>query len=75
MTSLRQSWSKRLCQSKEGSEDEDSDPDEEVVKTTYAAAKHSIQLLQQYFVEQGISDAYHAAIDMCEDKVFQRANA
>ena len=54
---------KRLCQSEDGSEDKDSDTDEEVAKTTYAAARRSVQLLQQYFVEQGVSDAYHAAID------------
>ena len=64
--------SKRLCQSEDGSEDEDSDPDEEVA---HAAARRSVQLLQRYFIEQGVSDAYHAAIDMCADEVFRRANA
>ena len=67
--------SKRLRQSEDGSEDEDSDPDEEVAKTTHAAARRSVQLLQRYFVEQGVSDEYHAAIDMCADEVFRRANA
>ena len=32
-------------------------PDEEVVITTHAAARRSVQLLQRYFVEQGVSDA------------------
>ena len=67
--------SKRLCQSEDSSEDEDSDPDEEVAKTTHAAARHSVPLLQRYFVEQDVSDAYHAAIALCVDEVFRRANA
>ena len=69
--------SKRLCQSEDGSEDKDGDADEEVAKTTHAAARYSIQLLQRYMylIEQGISDAYHAAIDMCVDEVFRRASS
>ena len=47
--------------------------DEEVAKTTNAAARCSVHL-RGYFVEQGISDAYHAAIQMCADEVFRRAN-
>ena len=47
--------------------------DEEVAKATHAAARRSVHL-QQYFVEQGVSDAYHASIDMCADEVFRRAN-
>ena len=37
---------KWLCRSEDGSEDKDSDLDEEVAKTTHAAARHSVQLLQ-----------------------------
>ena len=51
--------------------------DEEVAKTTHASsARCSIQLLQQYLIEQGIIDAYmyHTAIDMYTGKVFRRAN-
>ena len=50
-------------------------PDDEVAKTTNAAAGRSVQLLQLYFVEQSVSNAYHAAIDVWADEVFRRANA
>ena len=53
----------------------DSDPDKEVAKTTHTASRRSVQLLQWYFVEQGISDGYYAAIDMCVDEEFRKANA
>ena len=57
--------SKWPCQ-KDGSEDEDSDPDDETVdEVTHVAAKDFVQILQQYFVEQGFNDAHHAALDMC----------
>ena len=67
--------SKRICQSEDSSEDEDIGLEEEVVKTTHAAARHSVQLLQRYFFEQGINDAYDAAMDMCADEAYRRANA
>ena len=34
-----------------------------VVKITHAAARRSIQLLQQYFVEHGLSDVNNDALD------------
>ena len=37
--------SKWLCQSEDGSEDEDGDSAEQVVQTTHAAARRSVQLL------------------------------
>ena len=42
--------SKWLCQSEEGSEDKDSDLEEEAAKTTQAAARRSVELLQRYFM-------------------------
>ena len=39
-------------------------------KTTHLAARHSVQLLQQYFVEQGVSDVYVTSIDMSVAEVF-----
>ena len=47
--------------------------DEEAVKNTHAAARHSVYL-QRYFVKQSVSDASNAAIDMWADEVFRRAN-
>ena len=45
---------------------EDSDRgDDTVVKLTHVAAWHSVQLLQQYFVAKGLSNAHHTALDMC----------
>ena len=51
---------KRLCL--EDGSDSDSDNDT-VVKISHVAAKRSIQVLQQYFVEQGFSDTLHASLD------------
>ena len=56
---------KWLCQSEDGSEGKDGDPNEVVAKTTHAAARRSVQKLQRYFIKQGVSNAYHAAIDVC----------
>ena len=53
----------------------DSDPDQAVAKTTHTASRRSVQLLQRYFVEQGVSDGHYAAIDMCADELFRRVNA
>ena len=47
--------------------------DEEVAKTTHAASRRSLHL-QRYFVEQGVNNADHAAIDRCADEVFRTAN-
>ena len=69
MTSLRHS-NKRLCL--EDGSDSDSDNDT-VVRIGHVAAKRSIQVLQQYFVEQGFSDTLHASLDMCADEVFSNA--
>ena len=41
---------------------------EKVAKTTHAAARCSVQLLQRYFLKQGISNAGHTAIDTNADK-------
>ena len=66
-------WSKLPCQ-EDGSEDEDSDPgDETVVQITHTAARCSIQLLQQHFVEEGFSDSHHTALDMYPNKGFRKA--
>ena len=61
---------KRLCL--EDGSDSDSDNDT-VVRISHVAAKRSIQVLQQYFVEQGFSDTLHASLDMCADEVFSNA--
>ncbi|KAI6651119.1 Tigger transposable element-derived protein 6-like [Oopsacas minuta] len=61
---------KRLCL--EDGSDSDSDNDT-VVRISNVAAKRSIQVLQQYFVEQGFSDTLHASLDMCADEVFSNA--
>ena len=61
---------KRLCL--EDGNDSDSDNDT-VVRISHVAAKRSIQVLQQYFVEQGFSDTLHASLDMCADEVFSNA--
>ena len=49
-----------------GSEDDDSDPDDETVVTvsTDVATRCSVQLLQQYFIKQGFHDAHHASLDV-----------
>ena len=36
----------------------------------YTAARHSIQPLEQHFVEYGFSDAHHATLGMCTDGMF-----
>ncbi|KAI6651320.1 Tigger transposable element-derived protein 6-like [Oopsacas minuta] len=61
---------KRLCL--EDGSDSDSDNDT-VARISNVAAKRSIQVLQQYFVEQGFSDTLHASLDMCADEVFSNA--
>ena len=50
---------------------EDSDSDDDMVaKVTHAAARCSIQVLQQYFAEQDFSDTQHAVLDMHVDGFF-----
>ena len=41
-----------------------------VLRITHVAPRCSIQVLQQYFVEQGFSDTHHTLPRMCADKVF-----
>ena len=56
------------------SEQEDSDCDDDVAaKTTHAAARRSIQVLQQYVIEQGFSEVHYTALDMCADRVLKYA--
>ena len=52
-------------------EDDDEEDGEPMV--THAAARHSVQLLQRYFVEQGFDDNAHASLDACTDLVYSRA--
>ena len=40
---------------------------------THVAVRCSIEDLQQYFVKQGFSNACHASLDMCTDRVFAKA--
>ena len=40
---------------------------------THADARRAVQVLQQYFLEQGISDAHNAALDMCAGEVPRKA--
>ena len=35
----------------------------------------TVVAIHVYFVKQGLSNAYHASIDMCADKVFQRTSS
>ena len=44
-----------------------------VVKVTHVVTRPSIQILQQYFIEQGFNDAHHAALNMCANEVFAKA--
>ena len=44
-----------------------------IVKVTHVVTRPSIQILQQYLIEQGLSDAQHAALNMCTDRVFTKA--
>ena len=44
-----------------------------IVRITHVAAMHSVELLQQCFVEQGLSNANNAALDMCAEEVFSKA--
>ena len=44
-----------------------------VVKITHVAARHSVKLLQPYFVKQGSKDANNAALDRCAEQVFSKA--
>ena len=37
---------------------------------SHSEARHSAQLLQRYFVEQGFSEEHHTALDMCAGEVF-----
>ena len=65
--------SKRPCL-EDGSEQEDSDCDDDVAaKITHAAARRSIQVLQQYFIEQGFNEAHYTALDVCADGVLKNA--
>ena len=52
--------------------EEEDDPDP-VPLVSHSEAKHSMQLLQRYFVEQGFSEEHHAALDMCAGEVFRQA--
>ena len=61
--------SKKL-QQQDDPEDDDEPGDPRV---THAAARHSVQLLQRYFTEQGFSDKLHCALDMCADQVLKKA--
>ena len=67
--------SKQPCLEKEN-EDVDSDVDKERVvtcKVTHTAARHAVQVLQQYFLKQGISNAHNTVLDMCADEVDRKA--
>ena len=44
-----------------------------VVKITHAATWHSVRLLRQYSVQQGVSDANNTALDMCTEEIFSKA--
>ena len=37
---------------------------------THTAARHSVQLLQCYFVEQGFDDNGHASLNACTDLIY-----
>ena len=61
--------SKRPCL-EDGSEHKESDSDNDAVeKITHTTARHSVQVFEQYFVEQGFSGAHHAALDTCANEV------
>ena len=42
---------------------------------THMAARQNIQVLQQYFIEQGFRDTQNADLDMCTDEVFAKASS
>ena len=57
-------------------QDDDNLEDEpSVARVTHAAARHSVQLLQRYFTEQGFSDKLQYALDACADEVMKKASA
>ena len=49
----------------EGDGEEDGEP-----MVTHAAARHSVQFLQRYFVEQGFSDNTDASLDVCANLIY-----
>ena len=51
-------------------DDEDGEP-----MMTHTAARHSVQLLQHYFVVQGFDDDAHASLDVCTNLVYSGARA
>ena len=52
---------------------EEEDDTDLVPLVSHSEARHSTQLLQRYFVEQGFSEEHHAALDVCAGKIFCKA--
>ena len=42
---------------------------------THAAARHAVQVLERYFMEQGFNETLTAALDACSDAVRRKASA